>query len=141
MLQQELSRRDTSTETAKIFSAEELEKAINNYSESRIVGRGGYGTVYKGTLSDWRMQSIFLDVRNPVMYIAVETASVLSYLHSSAFIQIICCHRDVKSINILLDDSHTAIVSDFRASRLVPSDQVGISAPRQWFKRHLDTWT
>ncbi|KAK8646957.1 hypothetical protein V6N13_120720 [Hibiscus sabdariffa] len=114
MLQQELSRRDTSTETAKIFSAEELEKAINNYSESRIVGRGGY---------------------------AVETASVLSYLHSSAFIQIICCHRDVKSINILLDDSHTAIVSDFRASRLVPSDQVGISAPRQWFKRHLDTWT
>ncbi|KAK8642884.1 hypothetical protein V6N13_012209 [Hibiscus sabdariffa] len=51
---QELSRRDTSTETAVIFSAE-LEKAINNYSESRSIGRAGYGTVYKGTLSDERI--------------------------------------------------------------------------------------
>ncbi|KAK8604894.1 hypothetical protein V6N13_082360 [Hibiscus sabdariffa] len=33
MLQQELSRRDTSTETAKIFSADELDKATNNYDE------------------------------------------------------------------------------------------------------------
>ncbi|KAK9023625.1 hypothetical protein V6N11_003835 [Hibiscus sabdariffa] len=52
--EQELSRRDTSTETAVIFSAE-LEKAINNYSESRSIGRAGYGTVYKGTLSDERI--------------------------------------------------------------------------------------
>ncbi|OMO60626.1 hypothetical protein COLO4_33788 [Corchorus olitorius] len=58
MLQQELSRRDTSTETAKIFSAEELETATNNYDESRIIGRGGYGTVYKGTLADGRIVAI-----------------------------------------------------------------------------------
>ncbi|KAF8024977.1 hypothetical protein BT93_F1971 [Corymbia citriodora subsp. variegata] len=50
LLQQQLDEPDKTTKAAKIFSAKELEKATNNYHESKIVGQGGYGTVYKGSL-------------------------------------------------------------------------------------------
>ncbi|KAL5805087.1 hypothetical protein ACOSQ3_031887 [Xanthoceras sorbifolium] len=52
LLQQQLSKRTGASDTAKIFSEEELKKATNNFDEKRIIGRGGYGTVYKGFLTD-----------------------------------------------------------------------------------------
>ncbi|KAL7263077.1 hypothetical protein ACSBR1_001286 [Camellia fascicularis] len=52
MLQQQLSIREGSAQPSKIFTAEDLKKATNNYHESRILGQGGQGTVYKGVLPD-----------------------------------------------------------------------------------------
>ncbi|QHN89055.1 Wall-associated receptor kinase [Arachis hypogaea] len=36
----------------KIFTADKLKKATNNYDEKLIIGRGGYGTVFKGVLEN-----------------------------------------------------------------------------------------
>jgi serine/threonine protein kinase len=51
LLQQQLSSSDGSVQKTKIFSSNELEKATDYFNESRILGHGGQGTVYKGMLA------------------------------------------------------------------------------------------
>ncbi|XP_040997494.1 putative wall-associated receptor kinase-like 16 [Juglans microcarpa x Juglans regia] len=58
ILEQRLGRQEGSTETLKIFTVEQLQKATKNYDESRIIGRGGFGTVYKGFLPDNKIVAI-----------------------------------------------------------------------------------
>ncbi|XP_059454880.1 wall-associated receptor kinase 2-like [Corylus avellana] len=58
ILERHLNEQVGSTETAKIFTVEELKKATKNYDESRIIGQGGFGTVYKGFLPDNRIVAI-----------------------------------------------------------------------------------
>ncbi|PON77724.1 Mitogen-activated protein kinase kinase kinase [Parasponia andersonii] len=59
LLEQQLSHsRGGSTDTTKVFTAGELNKVTNNYDESRVLGQGGYGTVYKGIMPDNKVVAI-----------------------------------------------------------------------------------
>ncbi|MFS7974870.1 putative protein kinase RLK-Pelle-WAK family [Helianthus anomalus] len=52
ILQKVLFETKQSSNMAKIFPATILEKATNNFHKTNVIGQGGYGTVYKGTLED-----------------------------------------------------------------------------------------
>ncbi|CAN1217079.1 Wall-associated receptor kinase 5 [Linum perenne] len=193
------SSSSSSLDTARIFTEQELNLATNNFNKSMEVGRGGFGVVYKGTLSSSDAATVAIKksmaidrtqihqfvneiivlsqihhpnavkllgcclettvpllvyefITNGTLFqhlhstdfkgslpwdtrlrIAIETASALAHMHS---VQII--HRDVKSANILLDDSFTAKVADFGVSRLVPFDQDQISTLVQGTLGYMD---
>ncbi|XP_018485049.1 putative wall-associated receptor kinase-like 11 [Raphanus sativus] len=58
LLQQQLQTRDGNVEKTRIFTSRELEKATENFSDNRILGQGGQGTVYKGMLVDGRTVAV-----------------------------------------------------------------------------------
>ncbi|KAB1204455.1 hypothetical protein CJ030_MR8G028149 [Morella rubra] len=164
---------------AKQFFFEELKKYTNSFSEANAIGSGGYGKVYKGTLSSGQMIAIkrarkdstqgglefkteiellsrvhhrnlvtllgfcFDQGEQMLVYeyipngtlmdslsgksgirldwmrrlkVAIGAARGLVYLHEDANPPII--HRDIKSNNILLDESLNAKVADFGLSKI-----------------------
>ncbi|KAL3845407.1 hypothetical protein ACJIZ3_002810 [Penstemon smallii] len=58
LLQQLVEQKELTSNMLKIFTAEELKTATKNYDDSLIAGRGGFGTVYKGTLLDGSLVAI-----------------------------------------------------------------------------------
>ncbi|KAH9603778.1 hypothetical protein KSS87_018804 [Heliosperma pusillum] len=106
------------------FSLNTLQIATNLFSDFNLLGRGGFGPVYKFIFTD-KDKSETLDWAKRYRII-IGIARGLLYLHEEAPERII--HRDVKASNILLDKDLNPKISDFGLARLFPGDDT-----------HLDT--
>ncbi|XP_021727477.1 wall-associated receptor kinase-like 6 [Chenopodium quinoa] len=58
LLQHRMLSDERIVERTYFFTVDELEKATDHFNESRILGRGGQGTVYKGMLGEGRLVAV-----------------------------------------------------------------------------------
>ncbi|KAJ0705899.1 putative protein kinase RLK-Pelle-CrRLK1L-1 family [Helianthus annuus] len=130
------------------FEFHEILTTTKNFDESLVTGRGGFGKVYKGNIKNgstlvaaaikrldtmsnqgafefWAEVEMLSKLRhcNLVSLIGYCAARGLDYLHTGTGIEFGVIHRDVKSSNILLDESWAAKVSDFGLSIVSPKNQ------------------
>ncbi|XP_071716878.1 uncharacterized protein [Rutidosis leptorrhynchoides] len=170
------------------FTIADIQLLTDNFDESLVIGRGGFGKVYRGTITDgvtrldvavkrldttsnqgalefWaevkmltKLRHCHLvsligycnDIREMILVyefmprgtledhlhklrapltwvrrlkICIGAARGLDYLHTGTGINHGVIHRDVKSSNILLDDTWGAKISDFGLSKISPINQ------------------
>ncbi|KAL4598539.1 hypothetical protein ACB092_11G066000 [Castanea dentata] len=93
LLQQQLSSSEHNIQHTKLFTSQGLEKATDQFNESRILGKGGQGMVYKGMLTDGSITAIkkcnIVDEGNLEQFI--NEIIILSHINHRNVVKLVGC--------------------------------------------------
>ncbi|KAJ9560516.1 hypothetical protein OSB04_005676 [Centaurea solstitialis] len=93
MLQKMLFTCEDHVDKGKIFTEEELKKATNNFNNAKVIGQGGYGTVYVGTLENKTQVAIkkskMIDQRQIKQF--VNEVIILSQINHPNIVKLLGC--------------------------------------------------
>ncbi|XP_021774732.1 wall-associated receptor kinase 2-like [Chenopodium quinoa] len=108
ILQQKLSGRDVSSlgSMVRMFTFEQLQKATDNYSDSSIIGRGGFGMVFKGLLPNNQVVAIKRSIK-------VDSTQVEQFINEVVALSQINNKNVVKLLGCCLETEVPLLVYEF----------------------------
>ncbi|XP_044967808.1 wall-associated receptor kinase 2-like [Hordeum vulgare subsp. vulgare] len=122
--QQMLSRRAP----LRIFTSGELDKATNKFSDNNIVGRGGFGTVYKGVLSDQLVVAVKRSQR-------VDQSQVEQFVNELVILSQVTHKNVVQLLGCCLEAEVPLLVYEFITNGALFHHLHNTSIPMSWEDR------
>ncbi|CAM0877869.1 unnamed protein product [Alopecurus aequalis] len=89
--------RSRQVDTIRVLTEKEIKRATNNYSEDQVIGRGGHGMVYRGTLDNKKEVAIKKSkvINDDCREEFVNEIIILSQINHRNIVRLIGCCLDV----------------------------------------------
>ncbi|XBI75026.1 hypothetical protein VPH35_068456 [Triticum aestivum] len=107
--------RSRQVDTIRILSEKEIKRATDNYNEDRVIGCGGHGMVYRGTLDDQKEVAIKKSkaVNNECREEFVNEIIILSQINHRNIVRLLGCCLDVNVPMLVYEFVSHGTLSEF----------------------------